>query len=562
MALAVCVPALGDRDARDGRGDRLGLAAVLGARLGVEGLELAGTAGHPEQDAGHPVSSASRRPGAAIQSVKLSGTAAVAARPAAPRPIVRRKCRRPITPVAAHRHLHQFSFMFHGHGLDRWSRFDSASPPGDELGRIDQAPVDVLERLAAVADGGQVPAADLDLLRRGLAGEHAEVQGVRAERLSGAAARISPSTVPGRAVVRLLTAGRSSGRGPGGSCPGRRRWRSRDRPRRADRTTARGPPRRMRGAGLLAAREAGSPAASTAFLAALRRWPAIRLGSPRLTGAALAWALARGFLLFWAGRTEVAVGVQRQAQGLGQGFEDLVGAEPAGASRGERGLAGRAGRRADPTLIGLGVEDGPVEPADVVAPALPLIGQRLEHLGGPGRALRAHVVDRLVEGLAHQGVPVRLTNARANQGLSWPVMYEAASARRCSGPTASGKAGSDGFAPAAGEEERGATGSAWRDSACRASCSGRAAWVDDREHRELARAALLRPAAAAPRRRTPRTRGTAAASTSRSCGRGTGRTGSARPGRSARPRRPSPRAGPRRPAGRPRPRSRRCGRSP
>ena len=47
------VPALGDRDARDGRRDRLGLAAVLGAGLGVEGLELAGAAGHPEQDAGH-----------------------------------------------------------------------------------------------------------------------------------------------------------------------------------------------------------------------------------------------------------------------------------------------------------------------------------------------------------------------------------------------------------------------------------------------------------------------------------------------------------------------------
>ena len=47
------VPALGDRDAGDGRLDGLGLAAVRGARLGVEGLELAGAAGHPEQDAGH-----------------------------------------------------------------------------------------------------------------------------------------------------------------------------------------------------------------------------------------------------------------------------------------------------------------------------------------------------------------------------------------------------------------------------------------------------------------------------------------------------------------------------
>ena len=47
------LPALGDRDPRDGRLDGLGLAAVLGAGLGIEGLELAGAAGHPEQDAGH-----------------------------------------------------------------------------------------------------------------------------------------------------------------------------------------------------------------------------------------------------------------------------------------------------------------------------------------------------------------------------------------------------------------------------------------------------------------------------------------------------------------------------
>ena len=48
--------------------------------------------------------------------------------------------------------------------------------PGEELGGVDQAPVDVFERLAAVADAGQVAAADFDFLGGGLAGQHAEVK--------------------------------------------------------------------------------------------------------------------------------------------------------------------------------------------------------------------------------------------------------------------------------------------------------------------------------------------------------------------------------------------------
>ena len=47
------VPALGDRNPGNGRRDGLGLAAVLGAGLGIERFELAGAAGHPEQDARH-----------------------------------------------------------------------------------------------------------------------------------------------------------------------------------------------------------------------------------------------------------------------------------------------------------------------------------------------------------------------------------------------------------------------------------------------------------------------------------------------------------------------------
>ena len=47
------LPALGDLDAGHGGVDRLGLAAVVVLGLGVEGLELARAARHPEQDAGH-----------------------------------------------------------------------------------------------------------------------------------------------------------------------------------------------------------------------------------------------------------------------------------------------------------------------------------------------------------------------------------------------------------------------------------------------------------------------------------------------------------------------------
>ena len=48
------IPALGDRDGRDGRRDGFCLAAVIGAGLGVERFELARPSAHPEQDARHP----------------------------------------------------------------------------------------------------------------------------------------------------------------------------------------------------------------------------------------------------------------------------------------------------------------------------------------------------------------------------------------------------------------------------------------------------------------------------------------------------------------------------
>src|SRR5438128_2547524 len=64
-------------------------------------------------------------------------------------------------------------------------RVGTASPPGDELGRVDQGPEDVFERLATVADGLDVAAAGLDLLGGRLAGQHAEVQGVERRAVVG-----------------------------------------------------------------------------------------------------------------------------------------------------------------------------------------------------------------------------------------------------------------------------------------------------------------------------------------------------------------------------------------
>ena len=77
--------------------DGLRRAAVLGAGLGVEGLELARTAGHPEQDAGHlplPQLVGLQR----HQVGEADRQCPRPARPAAPQPSVRRKPRRLTTP--------------------------------------------------------------------------------------------------------------------------------------------------------------------------------------------------------------------------------------------------------------------------------------------------------------------------------------------------------------------------------------------------------------------------------------------------------------------------------
>ena len=107
------VPALGDRDPGNGRGDRLGLAAVLGARLGVERLELARAAGHPEQDAGHlplaQLGGLERHPvGEAQRDRRRRGQAR---RPQADRP---EEMAAADHALAVHRHLHHLLFECHG----------------------------------------------------------------------------------------------------------------------------------------------------------------------------------------------------------------------------------------------------------------------------------------------------------------------------------------------------------------------------------------------------------------------------------------------------------------
>ena len=108
----------------------------------------------------------------AIRSVKLRP-----ASPAAPRPIPRRNDRRPTTPwppIATLRMLD--SNMVDAPVAERMGRdrrivtvgpgssgFEPRSATAEELGRVDQGPEDVLERLAAVADVLEVVRAGRDL---------------------------------------------------------------------------------------------------------------------------------------------------------------------------------------------------------------------------------------------------------------------------------------------------------------------------------------------------------------------------------------------------------------
>ena len=93
--------------------DGVGLAAVCGARLGIEGLELAGAAGHPEQDARH-------LPLAEIVGVKghpvgeADGDAGRDGHARCPQADCLEEMAAADDPRAAHRHVN--SFFFQGHG--------------------------------------------------------------------------------------------------------------------------------------------------------------------------------------------------------------------------------------------------------------------------------------------------------------------------------------------------------------------------------------------------------------------------------------------------------------
>ena len=67
------------------------------------------------------------------------------------------------------------------------SRDTILSAPGEELGGVDQAPVDVFKCLATVADAGEIAAADFDFVRRGLAGQNAKVECAQGRALVGCA---------------------------------------------------------------------------------------------------------------------------------------------------------------------------------------------------------------------------------------------------------------------------------------------------------------------------------------------------------------------------------------
>src|SRR5262249_10347470 len=147
---------------------------MLGSRLWIKRLELAGPAGHPEEDTSHltlaqvfgvkchPIGEADRyrrRSGKA----GCSETDCLQEAPAvdhAPR---------------AHCHPHHLSFQCHGtspRGFTgnyfrcalAFGRIDSCNrvlTPSQKLGGVDQAPVDIFKSLARVSNAREITAADV-----------------------------------------------------------------------------------------------------------------------------------------------------------------------------------------------------------------------------------------------------------------------------------------------------------------------------------------------------------------------------------------------------------------
>src|SRR5208282_3942136 len=104
-----------------------------------------------------------------MRSVKLTGSAARPASPAAPRPSVLRKPRRLTTPSPL---------------IPTWTMFDSngmAVPltPGDEFSRVDECPVNVFKDFDALAHLGHVGGAGFHFLRVGLSRQDPKIEGVQ-----------------------------------------------------------------------------------------------------------------------------------------------------------------------------------------------------------------------------------------------------------------------------------------------------------------------------------------------------------------------------------------------
>ena len=149
------------------------------------------------------------------------------------------------------------------------------------------------------------------------------------------------------------------------------------------------PTRALDGAGFLATC-AVSPVAAAAFLDAplVRLGPAARLGSPRLK---FAWAFLAFLPCSCPGRPAwrvdgVAVASRRAAPAPGRGHRRPGRRGGGSGSSRRRSLARLVGRRANASLISLGVEDGAEQPTDVIASLSPLVGQGIEHLGPWGSA--------------------------------------------------------------------------------------------------------------------------------------------------------------------------------
>ena len=217
-------------------------------------------------------------------------------------------------------------------------------------------------------------------------------------------------------------------------------------------------------------------------------------------------------------------------RGAGSGSSRRTGSGPAGwRSSGPRadrpGCSGSSGRAS-------GCRSPPAATASARASSTS---------GALAVAVGPDVVDRVVERLAHQGVPDPVDERPGEPG----VVLAGDVRRRQLAPLGrrSGRRG-----PArrvAGQEEPGRD----RDLLLRVLQVGhrvaRACPAATTSKTGGCPCSAVDPPRPGARRRTRRTRGTARASRSRSGGRGTGRTGSARPGRSARPRRPSRPAAPR-----------------